>query len=176
MSCCTVPPSQIDPEQPDLRIAGLVVLKSDEIEQIFAEDTGKSLLSVDLEHRLREVRSIPWVREARVGRIWPDTLSISIVERTPIAFLRLPGVNQPHMIDADGVILDSRRPGDRSLPVLAGIDEAMPFEERLQRIALFNSVMAVFAQEERRPRPSRFRNRRLRIMAMPWCTRGMRTR
>ena len=141
-------PFQIDPERPELRIEGLVVLQRDEVEQIFVEDIGNSLLSVDLDGRLRQLRSISWVREARVGRVWPDALSVSVVERTPIAFLRLPGVSQPRMIDAEGVILDSRRPGDSSLPVLTGIDESMPLAQRLQRIELFKSVMAVFAEEE----------------------------
>ncbi len=142
-------PFQVDRDRPDLRIEGLVALQRDELKQIFAEDIGSSLLSVDLDRRLRQLRSIPWVREARVGRVWPDTLTVSVVERTPVAFLRLPGVNQARLVDAEGVILDPRRADDSSLPVLTGIDESMPFEQRLLRIELFESVMGVFSEEER---------------------------
>lgn len=141
-------PFRVDPERDGLRLEGLAVLRSDEVSQIFAEDFGRSLKDVDLDRRLRQLRSVPWVRDARVGRVWPNTITVSVEEREPIAFVRLPGVNETRLIDAHGVILDSRREGGRSLPVLTGVAEAMPLEERRARIELFQSVMRTFADRQ----------------------------
>ena len=48
------------------------------------------------------------------------------------------------MIDIEGEILDLRSEGELSLPVLFGIDAAMPVEQRRRRLRLFEEVMQVF--------------------------------
>ncbi|MBZ0067979.1 MAG: cell division protein FtsQ/DivIB [Thiobacillus sp.] len=44
-----------------------------------------TFFTVDLEHVRSSLEKLPWVREARVERRWPDTLVVSLVEHVPLA-------------------------------------------------------------------------------------------
>ncbi len=41
---------------------------------------------VDVQHVRETIMEEPWVREATVQRLWPDTLNVSIVEQEPVAY------------------------------------------------------------------------------------------
>ena len=41
---------------------------------------------VDVQHVRETILEEPWVREATVQRLWPDTLHVSIVEQAPVAY------------------------------------------------------------------------------------------
>ena len=139
----------VDPQRGGLRVDGISALRPSEVELVFAPDFGRSIEAVDLSGRLLQLRSLPWVKSASVARVWPRTIAVAVVEREPLAFLRLPVSNAVQLIDADGVILDRRRGGESSLPVLTGIDDAMPIEQRRERIRLFETVMDVFGRTSR---------------------------
>ncbi len=138
-------PFRFDPEAGGLHVEGASLVQIEEVELVFAPDAGRSLAAVDVEEKLDQMHSIPWVLGARVRRVWPDSVHVTVTEREPIAFLRLSESKGVCMIDSHGEILDLRGAGERSLPVLSGIDRAMPLEERLGRLRLFESVMEVFA-------------------------------
>jgi cell division protein FtsQ len=44
-----------------------------------------TFFTVDLERVRESMEKLPWVREARVERRWPDTLVVSLVEQEPVA-------------------------------------------------------------------------------------------
>lgn len=46
---------------------------------------GSPILAVDLEAVRQRVQALPWVRQASIRRVLPDTLVIDIVERKPLA-------------------------------------------------------------------------------------------
>jgi cell division septal protein FtsQ len=50
---------------------------------------GENLLELDLARVKRDLESIPWVREAAVKRVLPDTIMIQITERNPVALVTL---------------------------------------------------------------------------------------
>ncbi len=141
-------PFRVDPQQDGLLIEGLAVMRPDEIREVFTSDVGRSLRALDLDLRLRELREVLWVRDARVRRFWPNTIVVTVAERTPVAFLRLLGETAPRMIDAMGVILDVRGVTGRPLPVLAGIGSEMPWDGRMTRMRLFHAVMEAFAERQ----------------------------
>jgi cell division protein FtsQ len=101
----------------------------------FAGDSGHSVLRIPLAKRRKALEEIPWVEQASVERILPNRIRVELVERTPVAFLRL-GTGLA-LIDASGVILERPREGEFRFPVVTGISEAMPRESRQQRVKLY---------------------------------------
>ena len=145
---------KVSTEPRGLKIMGNQILREDEIRQVFTEDFGQSLRLVDVRKRMEQLHSLPWVKDAIVGRDWPNTILVKIHERVPIAFLHRSNGRKAGMIDTKGVILDFREIEGLSLPVLTGIDEEMSVEQRLERIQLFNRVVQEFDAKE--PRSGQF--------------------
>ncbi len=137
-------PFRLDPDLERLEIRGMSVIEEEEVAGLFVEDAGCSLVSLDPQARLDALRALPWVRGARVARLWPDSVTVTIEERRPVAFLRVPGSTAVRMVDPDGVILDLRGAAVRSLPVLSGVTGDMPLADRRKRVELFEEVMEVF--------------------------------
>ena len=48
--------------------------------------------NADVERVREVVEQLPWVNEASVRRVWPDTLSVSVVEQKPIAVFKQVGL------------------------------------------------------------------------------------
>ncbi|MDE0105578.1 MAG: cell division protein FtsQ/DivIB [Bryobacterales bacterium] len=132
-----------------LRVAGVTPGYESEVVAVFARDLGRSLAAVDIDERRRQLRRLLQVRDARVARVWPNSLYIEIDERVPIAALTLSDSPLVRMIDADGVILESRGPKATSLPSVTGIAEEMPMADRRARLDLYQRVMRVFEQRGR---------------------------
>lgn len=122
------------PEQV-IRISGATHASTRSIEGVFAEDFGRSLYLVPMEERLATLRTVDWVRDASIARIWPNRLMVNVTERTPVAFVTLPP-SRFALIDADGVILPPAQ--DRfNLPVLRGVkasDKIVVRREAVQRM------------------------------------------
>ena len=100
----------------------------------FLPDRGRSVLRIPLDDRRKALEEIAWVEQAVVERVLPNRVRVEIVERTPVAFLRL-GADLA-LVDAHGVILE--RPPDAQLhfPVVTGISGTMPPEARQRRMHL----------------------------------------
>ena len=64
--------------------------------------------NVDVEKVREVVEQLPWVSEASVRRVWPDTLSVSVVEQKPVAISKKTG-----LINAKG---DVFKPLNKTLP------------------------------------------------------------
>ena len=137
-------PFRIDSEDGVARVDGVAVITEEEVRLVFAKDIGSSLVSVDPTARLEELESIPWVRTARVARVWPNSIVVAIEEREPVAFLRVENSSAVRMIDAEGTILELRRAAARQFPVLSGISTDMSLSARRRRVKLFEQVMQVF--------------------------------
>ena len=72
--------------------------------------------NVDVERVREVVEQLPWVSEASVRRVWPDTLSVSVVEQKPVAISRNTG-----LINANGDIFKPlNKILSKSLPVFEG--------------------------------------------------------
>ena len=127
----------IHPEQ--VEISGNRNVSRAIVLDVFRADRGRSVVSIPLTERRRQLESIPWVEQATVRRALPHTLQIEIVERTPIAFLR--DGNDMAMIDVHGVVLDRPLQGRFHFPVVTGFGSGMPLEDREKRMQLFSGFM-----------------------------------
>ena len=107
--------------------------------RIFASNLGSSVFRVPLERRRAELMTLPWVESAHVIRGWPNRLRVLIEERKPMAFVRLSsGVS---LIDREGVLLPLPAGEKFLFPVLSGITEAQPLEERKRRVGILAAVL-----------------------------------
>ncbi len=127
----------IHPDQ--VGISGAHYTKRASVLEIFALDRGKSILRVPLDQRRSELESIPWVESAVVRRVLPNKIAVSLVERSPVAFLR-EGSNMA-LVDSHGVILDRPLEGNFDFPVVTGIGPDMPLGDRAQRMQLYSGFM-----------------------------------
>jgi cell division protein FtsQ len=105
----------------------------------FLGDRNHSVLRVPLDERRRAIADIPWVEQATVERLLPNRIRVELTERTPVAFLRLG--SDLALVDAYGVVLERPQDAAFHFPVVTGITEAMPCEQREQRTQLYAQFM-----------------------------------
>ncbi len=105
----------------------------------FVADRGRSVVGVPLDERRRALEEIPWVERASVERVLPNHIRVELTERTPIALVRL-GTDLA-LADAYGVILERPAGEMFHFPVVNGISESQPREEREQRMRSFAQFM-----------------------------------
>ncbi len=123
---------------PNLVVQGIHYASTSQIRHVFAEDFGRSLYLVPIEKRRLELLEIDWVEDATVSKVWPNTLRVLIHERVPVAFARLShgkdGMSRLALIDKDGHILRPRIAAQFTLPVISGVRETEPVENRRARV------------------------------------------
>jgi cell division protein FtsQ len=106
---------------------------------------GMNILRLSLEEKKKQLETIPWVRSATVTRVYPNRLAVSLVERTPIAFVNMGG--RLKLVDGEGVLLDKPERATFDFPVLTGLDAANGQAERVARLALYEAFERQIAGE-----------------------------
>jgi cell division protein FtsQ len=117
-------PPEFGAEAGNIEIHGVSRVSRADVVRVFERDFARSLYLLPLAERRRNLLAVDWVKDASVSRIWPNRVAVRITERAPVAFAALPseaGMLRFTLIDADGVLLEPRRPGSYSLPVLVGV-------------------------------------------------------
>ena len=90
------------------------------LEQVVADQITKGFFEVDVEAVRAASRALPWVREASVRRVWPDSLHVAIVEREPVARW-----NDETLMELDGALFQPHGKADElNLPELFGPPES----------------------------------------------------
>jgi cell division protein FtsQ len=106
---------------------------------IFGGDVERNIFTVSLEKRRAELEALPWVAHATVMRLLPNRMRVSIVERTPVAFVRQG--SRIGLVDANGVLLDmpvdAKSREHYSFPVVTGISGNDPVSTRAARMKIF---------------------------------------
>ena len=127
----------LKPDQ--IEVTGNHIVAREEILKLFIQDRNRSLLRVPLDARRAEIQQLPWVEEASVQRILPNRLRVFITERTPVAFFR--NGSELTLIDGQGVLLDRPAGEDFHFPIITGLSEAVPREEREKRVETYLEFM-----------------------------------
>ena len=130
-------------ESPNLQLNGVQYASRARILHLFADDYGRSIYLFPMAARRKELLNVSWVRDASILRVWPDHVVVSITERTPAAFIKLPadGITRWALIDADGAILDPPQRAPFRLPVLAGVSNAESPDKRARRVRRMQQLM-----------------------------------
>src|SRR5438067_3990401 len=99
--------------------AGLHNVTSRQVMEVLGADIGRNIFRVSLDDRRKQLEEIPWVESATLMRLLPAKLRINIVERKPVAFVRVR--SKFALIDANGGVVDMlpHSPTKYSFPVVA---------------------------------------------------------
>jgi cell division protein FtsQ len=99
----------------------------------------RNIFTVSLEQRRAELERLPWVAHATVMRLLPNRMRVSVVERTPVAFVRQG--SHIGLVDGNGVLLtmpvDAQAKEHYSFPVVTGISGSDPVSTRAARMKIF---------------------------------------
>lgn len=76
----------------------------DVVADVAAIAQGDALVDVDLAAAADRVGALPWIAEAEVARSWTGTITVDVVERTPVAVL-VGDDGSAWLVDRDGVVL-----------------------------------------------------------------------
>jgi len=131
--------------EPDsLLLTGATHASARAVQTVFAEDAGRSVYLVPLAERRATLRTVDWVKDANVARLWPNQIVVSVTERKPVARVGLSGNRgaflKEALVDEDGVMLT---PGQERyhLPRLDGVSASDPVATRRQQMGRFLNLM-----------------------------------
>ena len=127
----------LKPEQ--IELTGNHIVSREAVLQQFVHDHNRSVLRVALDARRTQIEQIPWVESASVQRILPNRIRVELTERTPVAFTR--NGNELALIDAHGVILDRPQGEDLRFPIVSGVSDEVPRDQREKRMQIFQEFM-----------------------------------
>jgi cell division protein FtsQ len=106
---------------------------------LFGEDIERNIFRVPMAERKAELEDLPWVEHATVMRLLPNRLRVSVMERTPVAFVRQG--NRIGLVDANGILLDmptdAKTKMHYSFPVVTGLEAKDPLSLRSARMKLY---------------------------------------
>lgn len=97
-----------------------------------------NVFSVDLAAIRERVERMQWVRYAIVQRVFPDTITVKIVEREPVGLARFRGL--VYQFDTDAAILDYDASTGVNFPILDGL-QPKDHPGNLRRVALYSRVL-----------------------------------
>jgi len=132
-------PSMLLVKPDQIEVNGNRIVSREAVLQQFVHDRNRSVLRVPLDSRRGQLEQIPWVETASVQRILPNRIRIELTERTPVAFAR--NGNELGLIDAHGVILDRPRGEDLHFPIVSGVSEDVPRDQREKRMQTYEEFM-----------------------------------
>ncbi len=127
------------PSSSSIEFAGNSHVTRAQLLGIFGGDVERNIFTVSLDQRRMELERLPWVAHATVMRLLPNRMRVSIVERTPVAFVRQG--SRIGLVDASGVLLnmpvDAKTNEHYSFPVVMGISAEEPLSTRTARMKIF---------------------------------------
>src|SRR5579871_4232889 len=83
-------PAEYGLESANIQLRGVNYASAAKILSSFDADFGRSIYLVPLAARREGLLNIGWVRDATIVRVWPDQLIVTVQERKPVAFVKLP--------------------------------------------------------------------------------------
>jgi cell division protein FtsQ len=95
-------------------------LSEGEVRELLGPAVGENILSLDIDALKGRLRASPWVADATVRRTLPDTLSVEIRERVPLALAEADGL---YLMDGEGTLIDlyGPRTAGFDLPIVRGL-------------------------------------------------------
>jgi cell division protein FtsQ len=128
----------------DVEVAGRSTLKQAQVLRAAHVPKGRPLARVDVEGIEQRVSALDRVDTVEVGRSWPHTISISIVERKSVVWARIDG--QIRGIDRNGIAFRSYTSPPKGL--LEATIDVTDGRDRLQTSESLASVVALIGRKD----------------------------
>ncbi|MBW4054630.1 MAG: FtsQ-type POTRA domain-containing protein [Proteobacteria bacterium] len=104
-----------------IEVSNVKHLTREEILGLAGLEPGKDLLRMNLKSMGEHILQNPWVETVRINRYFPDTVSIAITEREPVAIVNMGFI---YYLDKKGNIFKVLNQGDKlDYPVITGFSE-----------------------------------------------------
>ncbi|MET0820465.1 MAG: FtsQ-type POTRA domain-containing protein [Aeromicrobium sp.] len=128
----------------DVEVAGRTTLKQAQVLRVAEVPQGRPLARVDIGAIEQRVSSLDRVDTVDVGRSWPHTVSISIVERKSVVWARVDG--QIRGIDRNGIAF--RTYGSPPKGLLEATIDVTDARARLQTSESLTAVVALIGRKD----------------------------
>ncbi len=110
----------------EVRVVGNLRAPASQLRHLAALPTGDPLVLLDLEAAVSGVERHPWVAEASLRRVFPDSVVLQVRERVATALLLLDGL---YLVDEKGEVFRRASAPDLDLPVLTGVAPDLALRE-----------------------------------------------
>lgn len=125
----------------EIRVSGNVETSEIDIFDRVGLDGWTSLVGFDVREARARIESLPWVESVAVRKIYPSTLEVKVVERTPFAIWQQGSVLS--LIEADGrVIAPLSGARHEALPLVVGRGADLHAAEFVARVAAHPDLAA----------------------------------
>jgi len=107
-----------------ISVSGHARLSRGEVLTLLAGLRGQNMAGVDLETWRTRLLKSPWVADAALRRVLPDTVIVAVSERRPMGIGRIGG--ELYLVDQHGIVIDEYGPNyaDVDLPIIDGLAAA----------------------------------------------------
>ncbi|MCW2699794.1 MAG: cell division protein FtsQ [Blastococcus sp.] len=122
-----------------VRVDGVTTLPAAQVRETAGIAEGTPLLRVDIPAAQQRVAQLPQVNSVEVARGWPNTVVITVVERTPVAVVGSRG--NRFLVDASGVLFDTIT-GDAPTGVIP-LDVADPGPDDAPTMAALGALVSL---------------------------------
>ncbi|WP_410675650.1 cell division protein FtsQ/DivIB [Amycolatopsis sp. cmx-4-68] len=103
----------------DVSVSGSRTVPADQIRTVAAVPADQPLLRLGTDEIRDRVAAMPGIATVEVSRSWPNTVEITVTERTAIAFFDSgPGGDGVHLVDGGGVVFKTVPARPAGLPEL----------------------------------------------------------
>lgn len=99
-----------------VEVAGADRLGAEQVRTVAEVEQGEPLARVDVADVRARLQALADVRSAEVTRTWPDTVTITVTERIPVAVVEIGG--QLRGLDVEGVVFREFRSPPPDLPLV----------------------------------------------------------
>jgi cell division protein FtsQ len=124
-----------------LSVEGVKRAREAEVVKLSGLTLGVNLFAFDAGRAARAVEQHPWVRRARVTRLFPRTIEIRVEEREPAAVVAL---GRLYFADSEGAVFKRASPGDGlDLPIITGVGRDTFSQDAAEATARLRDALAL---------------------------------
>jgi cell division septal protein FtsQ len=128
-----------------ISVSGLHRVTENEVLASIGYAPGTNVLQANLEETRQTVEELLWVRHATIQRVWPNEIAISLVERQPIALVRIN--SEIFQVDIEGVVLSPDGLTEIDAPILDGLHVGDP-EGNEVKINIYRDIVEAIGESE----------------------------